>query len=145
MDDLPRKWANPCASGGSRKLPALTAIDTAAGEPFHSNSGSETKHKSVSKERMIRTAFLFLVLVIGTQVHAQLVPPARLDGFVYPPGRRVDPDTILIEAFFNPVCPDSRDAWPPLKQALKHYGSRVALLLHLLPLPYHDNAYIYRY
>ncbi|XP_013625162.1 PREDICTED: uncharacterized protein LOC106331369 [Brassica oleracea var. oleracea] len=91
---------------------------------------------------MIRTAFLFLVLVIGTQVHAQLVPPARLDGFVYPPGRRVDPDTILIEAFFNPVCPDSRDAWPPLKQALKHYGSRVALLLHLLPLPYHDNAYV---
>ena len=68
-------------------------------------------------------------------MHAQLVPPARLDGFVYPPGRRVDPDTILIEAFFNPVCPDSRDAWPPLKQALKHYGSRVALLLHLLPLP----------
>ncbi|XP_024009147.1 uncharacterized protein LOC112084164 [Eutrema salsugineum] len=91
---------------------------------------------------MIRTILLFLVVVVGTQVHAQLVPPARRDGFVYPPGRRVDPDTILIEAFFDPVCPDSRDAWPPLKEALEHYGSRVSLLLHLLPLPYHDNAYV---
>jgi protein-disulfide isomerase len=92
---------------------------------------------------MIRTILLFLVfVVVGTsQVHAQ-IPPARRDGFVYPPGRRVDPDTILIEAFFDPVCPDSRDAWSPLKKAIEHYGSRVALLLHLLPLPYHDNAYV---
>lgn len=86
---------------------------------------------------MIRTILLFLVVfvVVGTRLQAQLVPPARRDGFVYPPGRRFDPDTIQIEAFFDPVCPDSRDAWPPLKQALEHYGSRVALLLHLLPLP----------
>ncbi|KAJ0255897.1 Thioredoxin-like_fold domain-containing protein [Hirschfeldia incana] len=93
---------------------------------------------------MIRTIFLFLVFFffVGTQVHAQLIPPARPDGFAYPPGRRVEPDTILIEAFYDPVCPYSRDSWPPLKQALKHYGSRVSLLLHLLPLPYHDNAHI---
>lgn len=85
---------------------------------------------------MIRAFFLFLVFfIIGTQVHAQLIPPSKPDGFVYPPGRRVDPDTILIEAFYDPVCPYSRDSWPPLKQALKHYGSRVSLLLHLLPLP----------
>ncbi|KAF8109104.1 hypothetical protein N665_0102s0013 [Sinapis alba] len=91
---------------------------------------------------MIRTFFLFLVFFIGTQVHAQLVPPARRDGFVYPRSHPVDQDTILIEAFYDPVCPYSRDSWPPLKQALKHYGSRVSLLLHLLPLPYHDNAYV---
>ncbi|KFK42038.1 hypothetical protein AALP_AA2G203800 [Arabis alpina] len=90
---------------------------------------------------MIRTILLFLVFsVIGTQ--SQLVPPAKRDGFVYRPDHRVEPDTILIEAFFDPVCPDSRDAWSPLKQALEHYGSHVALLLHLLPLPYHDNAYV---
>ncbi|EOA35693.1 hypothetical protein CARUB_v10020919mg [Capsella rubella] len=94
---------------------------------------------------MIRTIFLFLVVVvniIGTRVEAQLVPPVRRDGFVYPPGHRFDQNTILIEAFYDPVCPDSRDSWPPLKQALHHYGSRVSLLLHLLPLPYHDNAYV---
>lgn len=92
---------------------------------------------------MIRTTLLFLIIVFWTQVlHAQLVPPARPDGFVYPPGRRVDPDSILIEAFFDPVCPDSKDAWPPLKQVFQRYGSRVSFLLHLLPLPYHDNAYL---
>ncbi|CAH2067513.1 unnamed protein product [Thlaspi arvense] len=96
--------------------------------------------KSVS-EKMIRTILLFLVLVFGTQVRSQVLPPARPDGFVYRPGHRSDPDAILIEAFFDPVCPDSRDSWPILKQALEHYGSRVALTLHLLPLPYHDNAY----
>ncbi|CAN7130410.1 unnamed protein product, partial [Brassica rapa subsp. narinosa] len=99
--------------------------------------------KNRKSEKMIRTFFLFLVFfIIWTQVHAQLIPPSKPDGFVYPPGRRVDPDSILIEAFYDPVCPYSRDSWPPLKQALKHYGSRVSLLLHLLPLPYHDNAYV---
>ncbi|CAH8386277.1 unnamed protein product [Eruca vesicaria subsp. sativa] len=92
---------------------------------------------------MIRTILILLVFFIGTQLHAQLTPPAKPDGFIYPPGRhRVDLDTILIEAFYDPVCPYSRDSWPPLKQALKHYKSRVSLLLHLLPLPYHDNAYV---
>ncbi|KAH0920216.1 hypothetical protein HID58_027876 [Brassica napus] len=49
---------------------------------------------------------------------AAIIPPSKPDGFVYPPGRRVDPDSILIEAFYDPVCPYSRDSWPPLKQAL---------------------------
>ncbi|CAN8234512.1 unnamed protein product [Cochlearia groenlandica] len=92
--------------------------------------------------RTISLLIVFFFFFAGTQLNAQLVPPARRDGFVYPPGRRVDPDSVLIEAFFDPVCPDSRDAWPPLKKALEHYGSRVTLLLHLLPLPYHDNAYV---
>lgn len=95
------------------------------------------ERKSVSERIMIRSLLLFLlvVFVIGERVQAQLVPPVKQDGFFYQPGRRFDQDTILIEAFFDPVCPDSRDSWPPLKQALHHYGSRVALLLHLLPLP----------
>jgi protein-disulfide isomerase len=54
----------------------------------------------------------------------------------------VDWDAILIEAFFDPICPDSRDGWPPLKQVLEHYGSRVHLVVHLLPLPYHDHAFV---
>lgn len=96
-------------------------------------SGDHGREKESERQRMIRTVLLLLIVVIGTQ--AQLLPPVRHDGFVYPPGRRFDPDTILIEAFFDPVCPDSRDSWPPLKQALQHYGSRVGLVLHLLPLP----------
>ncbi|KAK4853328.1 hypothetical protein QYF36_007304 [Acer negundo] len=85
--------------------------------------------------------FSFLILSpFQWIVTAQSLPPAKQDGFFYK-NRRVDSDTIVVEAFFDPVCPDSRDAWPPLKRALEHYGSRVSLLVHLLPLPYHDNAY----
>ncbi|CAN8304664.1 unnamed protein product [Cochlearia groenlandica] len=91
---------------------------------------------------MIRIALLLVIFFVGTFVEAQLIPPARRDGFVYPPGRRIDPDTVLIEAYFDPVCPDCKDAWEPLKLAIDHYGSRVALILHLIPLPFHDNAYV---
>ncbi|CAA7044662.1 unnamed protein product [Microthlaspi erraticum] len=91
---------------------------------------------------MIRTVLLFVAFFVGTNVQSQQLPPARRDGFVYPPGRKIDPETILIEAYFDPVCPDCRDAWEPLKLAIDHYGSRVALSLHLIPLPYHDNAFV---
>ncbi|XP_059287569.1 uncharacterized protein LOC132040897 [Lycium ferocissimum] len=79
-----------------------------------------------------------LVLIIFC-VSAQISLPSKQDGFWY--DNRID-KTILIEAFFDPVCPDSRDAWPPLKKALNHYGSRVSLVLHPFPLPYHDNSFI---
>ncbi|GER40854.1 thioredoxin superfamily protein [Striga asiatica] len=49
---------------------------------------------------------------------------------------------ILIEAFFDPVCPDSRNSWPPLKEVLKYYGDRVKLITRLFPLPYHANAFV---
>jgi hypothetical protein len=48
----------------------------------------------------------------------------------------------MIEAFFDPVCPDSRDSWAPLKKALQHYGTNVTLVVHPFPLPYHDNAFV---
>ncbi|XP_030443864.1 uncharacterized protein LOC115666235 [Syzygium oleosum] len=92
-------------------------------------------------------SFLFAVAVAvafafaASGVAAQSLPPPRRDGFVYTDGR-VDSDTVVVEAFLDPVCPDSRDAWPPLKQALRYYGPRVWLVVHLLPLPYHDNAYV---
>uniref|UniRef100_A0A2P2MZN6 Uncharacterized protein LOC105109908 n=1 Tax=Rhizophora mucronata TaxID=61149 RepID=A0A2P2MZN6_RHIMU len=85
--------------------------------------------------------FFFLFLNVSKwTVQGQSLPPATYDGFVYQ-NRRGGSDSILIEAFFDPLCPDSRDAWPPLKQALRYYGSRVWLVVHLLPLPYHDNAF----
>ncbi|KAL4284503.1 hypothetical protein GQ457_16G012680 [Hibiscus cannabinus] len=83
---------------------------------------------------------LLLIILCQPTVKAQSLPPAKYDGFLYT-DNGVDSDTILIEAFFDPVCPDSRDSWPPLKQAIHHYGSRVSLIVHLLPLPYHDYAF----
>ncbi|KAF8022661.1 hypothetical protein BT93_F0239 [Corymbia citriodora subsp. variegata] len=73
---------------------------------------------------------------------AQSLPPAKHDGFVYAAEHRVDSGTVEIEAFLDPLCPFSRDSWPPLKQAADYYGPRVRLVVHLLPLPYHDHAYV---
>ncbi|XP_010266875.1 PREDICTED: uncharacterized protein LOC104604287 [Nelumbo nucifera] len=85
------------------------------------------------------SVFVCISLLLCT-VDAQLSIPAKYDGFVYK-DRRVHDDTIVIEAFLDPVCPDSRDSWPPLKQALEYYGPRLWLLVHPFPLPYHDNAF----
>ncbi|CAA7410753.1 unnamed protein product [Spirodela intermedia] len=67
--------------------------------------------------------------------------PARYDGFVYPVGAPVGEDSILVEAFFDPICPDSRDAWPPLKRITLEYAPRIFLEVHPFPLPYHDNSF----
>ena len=77
---------------------------------------------------------LFLIFYV-VSVRAQSLPPAKIDGFVYEKNHRDNSETIFIEAFYDPVCPDSRDSWPPLKKALHHYGSRASLVVHLLPLP----------
>ena len=76
---------------------------------------------------------LVSVLFLGSKVGASTLP-AKLDGFVYG-NRPYVSDTVLVEAFYDPLCPDSRDSWPPLKQAVDYYGSRVSLVVHLLPLP----------
>ncbi|XP_009624100.1 uncharacterized protein [Nicotiana tomentosiformis] len=81
------------------------------------------------------------VLILFSSVSAQISLPSKQDGFWYE-NRLAKTDSILIEAFFDPVCPDSRDSWPPLKLALNHYGSRLSLVVHPFPLPYHDNAFI---
>ncbi|XVE56205.1 hypothetical protein DITRI_Ditri03aG0219100 [Diplodiscus trichospermus] len=89
---------------------------------------------------LLLPSVLFCLFVCQLTVKAQSLPPAKYDGFVYT-NNLVDSHTIMIEAFYDPVCPDSRDSWPPLKQAIQHYGSRVSLTVHLLPLPYHDYAF----
>ncbi|XP_062225228.1 uncharacterized protein LOC133923935 [Phragmites australis] len=90
-----------------------------------------------------RVSLLLLVIIGCCGCRAQIPIPARTDGFVYagkpPPAWG---QTVVVEAFVDPVCPDSRDAWPPLKKAVEHYGSRVSVVVHLFPLPYHSNAFI---
>ncbi|CAI9117032.1 OLC1v1018343C1 [Oldenlandia corymbosa var. corymbosa] len=76
-------------------------------------------------------------------INAQVSIPAKMDGFWYLNRRPVtEKESVVIEAFFDPVCPDTRDAWQPLKQAVHHYGPRVTLVVHTFSLPYHDNAFV---
>lgn len=76
---------------------------------------------------------LFAVFVPASLVRAVLIPP-KFDGFVYN-ATVTGVDSIVIEAFFDPVCPDSRDAWPPLKRAIAYYADRVSLIVHTFSLP----------
>lgn len=78
---------------------------------------------------------IVLLLLCVVHVNAQVTLPSRQDGFWYK-NRIANTESILIEAFFDPLCPDSRDSWPPLKLALQHYGSRLSLVVHPFPLPY---------
>ncbi|KAL5997950.1 hypothetical protein ACLOJK_008884 [Asimina triloba] len=76
---------------------------------------------------------LLLRPVSAVTVDAQYPIPRKIDGLVYE-GRYPGPDSI-VDAFLDPVCPDSRDSRPPLKKALSHYSGRVALFVHPFALP----------
>ncbi|KAI3797013.1 hypothetical protein L1987_39702 [Smallanthus sonchifolius] len=85
---------------------------------------------------------LLLLTYSAALLRSQPIIPSRYDGFVYRK-QAASTDTVLIEAFYDPVCPDSRDSWPPLKQAVDYYGPAVvSLIVHTFPLPYHDNAFV---
>lgn len=82
---------------------------------------------------------LWLLLVYAAR--AQVSIPAKQVGFWFE-NRVAGADSVLIEGFMDPVCPDSRDSWPPLRRALDHYGSRISLVVYPFPLPYHDNSFL---
>ncbi|KAG9442790.1 hypothetical protein H6P81_018644 [Aristolochia fimbriata] len=92
------------------------------------------------------SATMFLLIVSLSSLHlidAQTPIPPKYDGFPYKAVRGgLLSDSIIVEAFFDPVCPDSRDSWPPLKRVLKQFSHRISLIVHPFPLPYHDNAFV---
>lgn len=65
---------------------------------------------------------------------ASAIPP-KYDGFAYGDVPASLTESVVIEAFFDPVCPDSRDAWPPLKKLIQDYSPHISLVVHPFPLP----------
>ena len=50
---------------------------------------------------------------------------------------------VVVEAFLETNCPDSRRAWPELNAVAEHYTTGdVAVIVHQVPLPYHRNSMI---
>ncbi|XP_003578547.1 uncharacterized protein LOC100839255 isoform X2 [Brachypodium distachyon] len=72
-------------------------------------------------------------------LQAQASVPPRYDGFAY--RAAAWKDSVLVEAFLDPLCPDSRDAWHPLRLAVERYSPRVSLIVHPFPLPYHTYSF----
>lgn len=77
-------------------------------------------------------AFILFFSSEFSPVHGSI--PGKFDGFIYGnnPARE---DSIIIEAFMDPICSDSRDSWEPLKLAFEHYSPHVFLMVHPFPLP----------
>nr|XP_034321923.1 uncharacterized protein LOC105341256 [Crassostrea gigas] len=88
-----------------------------------------------------RCTVIFCVTIIA---HAQEVPvPPRPQGYVYAYSQSNNLTDLQLHAFFDPLCPDSKQAFPTLLQVANHYGPDVLTLrLHMFPLPYHRNSFL---
>ncbi|KAG0453899.1 hypothetical protein HPP92_025203 [Vanilla planifolia] len=91
-------------------------------------------------ERREALMFIFLFYFLGGSL-CQGSIPARYDGFPYGVESGIG-SKIFVEAFFDPLCPDSRDSWPPLKKILSEYYPHIFFVVHPFPLPYHDNSFV---
>lgn len=95
-------------------------------------------------ERTVALPLLILVLgpcLCSNPSLAQTPIPPKPEGFVYGCAPACT-DSIVVDAFLDPLCPDSRDSWPPLKRALDYYSPRISLVVHPFPLPFHNNAFL---
>jgi len=91
---------------------------------------------------MIQKAFLFvllLLILLILKTNAQTPIPPRYDGFAFG-GPSSAP--ILLEGFFDVLCPDCAAGWPTINKVIAHYGNQLNFLMHTFPLPYHTNAFI---
>ena len=90
----------------------------------------------------MKVAFLVVILCALASLGCAQVPiPNRPDGYAL---SLTAPATapVVLEAFFDLLCPDSKAAWPTVKQVLSAYPDTVYFLLHTFPLPYHTWSFI---
>ncbi|KAH7352141.1 hypothetical protein KP509_19G031900 [Ceratopteris richardii] len=66
--------------------------------------------------------------------------PPRYDGFIFS-DTSSSSSPVLLEAFIDPLCSDSADAWPTVKRIAQHFQDDLMLIVHPFPLPYHHNAF----
>jgi len=85
---------------------------------------------------------LVVLLAVCSVSMATLMPiPQRPDGFpllVSAPAS----SPVVLDAFFDLLCPDSAAAWPVVKQVVAAYPTQLYFLMHTFSLPYHTNAFI---
>ncbi|XP_022311396.2 uncharacterized protein LOC111116698 [Crassostrea virginica] len=88
--------------------------------------------------------FAIFTVLFASGVQPQEVPiPPRPLGYVHAYGQTTNLTAVQIDAFLDPLCPDSKQAFPTLLQVANHYGPDVLTLrLHMFPLPYHRNSYL---
>lgn len=78
----------------------------------------------------------------STAITANVPIASSLDGFVYGGNSTFDwNQLVVIEAFYDLMCPYSKANWPILKEVVAHYNDAVKVVVHTFPLPYHPQAF----
>ena len=114
------------------KTPQFPPPPIAAAPPPHH---SQKPPNSTMFKNTIPSNLLLVLSFAAVLIQSQSIIPSKYDGFVYKKPA-ASTATVMIEAFYDPVCPDSRDSWAPLKKAVDHYGgAAVSLIVHTFPLP----------
>lgn len=80
---------------------------------------------------------MFLGLVCVSM--AQIPIPRRPDGFAM--GGPAD-SPIVLEVFFDLLCPDCAATWPTMKSVVRAYGNNLHFIMHTFPLPYHTWGFM---
>ena len=83
--------------------------------------------------------FLVTLNLVVVGIHSQFIPHEP-PGFLYKEGKKEAP--VLMEAFMDLLCPQSKQAYPTLKAIAEGYGpDSVRFVFHLFPLPFHTFAF----
>jgi len=87
---------------------------------------------------------LLVVLIVccsSLLVSCQFPIPRRTDGF-HLLGTGGPDAPIVVDGFFDVLCPDCQRAWPVAKQLIATYSTQIHFRFHTFPLPYHTWAFV---
>jgi protein-disulfide isomerase len=57
-------------------------------------------------------------------------------------GGSYDRSPIIIDFYFDLMCPGCKAMWANFQPVMEHYGDQMVVLVHVFPLPYHYNAFL---
>lgn len=86
---------------------------------------------------------ILLVLFVGILEFSFAQPPVpkkSQSGFPYKANH--EDAKVVIDFFVDLTCPDSKAAYPVMKQVAEFYGDDVNLKTFMFPLPYHRSSYL---
>ena len=87
-------------------------------------------------------SFLTFLGVAASNINPPIPVPYVEPGVLYELGGTFDESSVTLETVFNPFCPDSEWAWYVLKDVSANYGTDLALVIHIFPMPYLINSYM---
>ncbi|XP_071849039.1 uncharacterized protein [Apostichopus japonicus] len=89
----------------------------------------------------MRSVLLFVFCVGFLEVcYSQPSVPRRPQGFPYK--AECGNVKVEIDLFLDLTCPDSKAAYPVVKQVADYYGNDVHLKTYMFPLPYHRASFL---